>query len=88
MKKMRVVTITFLLLLSLAGCGNSASKGDSRQDLSNIDLTEFSEESKITEQSDEMESYAEKNDKMLNDRNGSEKLQSEQTEDNEMEAEK
>lgn len=44
MRKLGTVTIAFLLSLSLAGCGNSVSKGEAQQNLSNMESDEMEAE--------------------------------------------
>lgn len=50
MNKLGTVTIAFLLSLSLSGCGNSVSKGESQQNLMNME----SDEMEVEEMSIEM----------------------------------
>lgn len=44
MRKLGTVTIAFLLSVSLVGCGNSVSKGESQQNLSNMESDEMEAE--------------------------------------------
>ena len=79
-KGQRFAFVWICLIYVLAGCGNSASKEESQQNLSNLESVGFSGEYEITGQTDEIEDYAEKSSKLLKEQNESEQLNREQTE--------
>ena len=86
MRKVSLAVTVMCLICVLTGCDNSASKEEAQQSFSNIESAELSAGTEATEQPDEMQSAAEENSGLLTDQKEPEQIQSEQTEENGLEA--
>lgn len=87
MKKVSLAVMVICLLGVLAGCGKSVPNEESPQSFSNIGSTGFSEGTEPEKQSDEMQRDTEENSGLPTEQDGSEQIQSEQTEENGLESE-